>query len=75
MIYKDTTTSLQRWLYARGDYIPTALRNLADEIEKFEAPTDEYKSCFYETHYCILEISYDEDSEQYCAGICVSWKK
>lgn len=70
-----TTISLQRWLYVRGNSIPASIRNLADEIEKFKASEDEHKVCFDETNYCIVEISYDEDIEEYRSGICVSWKK
>lgn len=71
------TTSLQRWLYVHGDYIPDVIRKLADEIEKFETQDDEYKICGTEDEvmYSTIEISYDADSEEYSAGICIGLKK
>jgi hypothetical protein len=67
-------TSMQRWLYTEGETLPIALRRLADKIETFKCPDDEFPN---ELGASIIEIHQSDDetaTDFFRTGICLSFK-
>jgi hypothetical protein len=64
-----TWISIQRWVYGSGDTAQEALRNLADELDNFAKPSDEYL-----TEDGNLSIVISGQRGGVSVGFCVSWK-
>ena len=64
--------TIQNWTYVRADTLPGALRALAQAVEDAR-PTLGY-TLATETNSDVVSLNYDEEDEQYIAGICTSWR-